>query len=381
VRHLPLTVMKNHQQFLLRCIELASTRLGFCAPNPAVGCVVVKNDKIIAEGFHFGCGYPHAEVDAINKLTETDLVDATLYVSLEPCCHYGRTPPCTVLIKKSGIKQVYFGFKDPNPIVAGKGQAELIHAGIACEQIESQEINHFYEAYAYWTLTKMPFVTAKLAMSADYKIALENKKPVKISGPECDELTHHYRLHSDAILTTTETIIHDDPQLNARIDQTVTPKNIYILDSQCRLPLTAQLFQTAKSITVFHAETADSVAISALEKNGARCILISKNNSTLDLKKCMEKIGFDGVHQLWVEAGATCFNSLLLQQLCNRVILYVSSKQLGESALSANIDIDRLLNTSDSVCKSTFGDDTVYIIDSTSFHGRINSNKNLQGGV
>lgn len=354
--------MKNECKFLLRCVELASTRLGFCAPNPAVGCVIVKNNKIISEGFHFGCGHPHAEVDALNKLND-DVQDATLYVSLEPCCHYGRTPPCTERIKKSGVKKVIFGLKDPNLIVAGKGQAELISAGIECESLALPEINNFYRSYSYWTKTKMPFVTAKLAMSADHKIALANKMPVKISGKECDQLTHQYRKRVDAILTTAETICYDDPQLNARLNDSEIPKNIYILDTHCRLPLNSKIFHAAKSITVFHSKNVDLPSITRLENKGVSCISVTEDNLGLDLKKCIEKIGADGVHHLWVEAGSKSFNAFLKNSLLNQIILYVSSKRLGDDALPANTDIDTLLKNSNNFSKSTLGNDEVYVID------------------
>ncbi|MCX7124722.1 MAG: bifunctional diaminohydroxyphosphoribosylaminopyrimidine deaminase/5-amino-6-(5-phosphoribosylamino)uracil reductase RibD [Gammaproteobacteria bacterium] len=354
--------MLNHRKFLLRCIELASIRSGFCAPNPAVGCVLVKNNEIISEGYHFGCGYAHAEVDALNKLND-ESSDATLYVSLEPCCHYGRTPPCTERIKKAGIKNVFFGLKDPNSIVAGKGQAQLIQSGIPCELVELPEINEFYRAYSYWTNTKMPFVTAKLAMSKDHKIALENKKPVRISGEECSQLTHQYRQESDAILTTVETVINDDPKLNVRLNDSEISKNIYILDSQCRLPLNAKIFYTAKKITVLHSENATTSQIVALEKKGAQCILIPNNNFGLDLRKCLEKIGLDGLYHLWVEIGAKCFNSFLEQRLLNQIIFYISPNKLGEKATPANIDLNNLLKTAVSVRESTFGEDSVYFVD------------------
>lgn len=350
----------SHQTFLLRCIALASTRLGFCAPNPAVGCVVVKDNQIIAEGFHFGCGFNHAEVDALNKLQNDEARGATLYVSLEPCCHYGRTPPCTERIKQAGIKKVFFGLKDPNPIVAGKGQAALIEAGISCECIELSEINNFYQAYVYWTQTKMPLVTAKLAMSADHKIALADRKPIKITGKACDQLTHQYRCESDAILTSIETIVHDDPKLNVRLDNTEIPKRIYILDTHCRLSVTSHIFKTAESITVFYSKGADRKAIAGIEKNHVRCVAIADDIMGLNLQDVLQQIGSDGVQQLWIEAGGKCFNAFLNEQLLHRAIIYVSSRSLGEDALSAVIDFNDLQKRAKNHEKSTFGNDTVY---------------------
>ena len=354
--------METEKAFLLRCITLAEERLGFCAPNPAVGCVIVNEGKIIAEGFHWGAGYPHAEVDALKKLNN-DATGATLYVSLEPCCHYGRTPPCTDLIKKSGVKKVVFGLYDPNPIVAGKGQAALIDAGIPCEWLSLPEIDFFYRAYCHWTKTKKPFVTAKIALSANYKIALRNKKPVKITGKEADELTHYYRKKSDAIFTTIETILNDDPKLNVRLGGHEIKKKIYIVDSVCRLPLDATIFKSAESITLFHSDKADLKSISLLEKNHVSCILMPENDFGLNLEKIVDKIGADGVQSLWIEAGATCFHSFLKQSLLNEIIIYLSSKKLDDDALSSDIDLEKLIRSANQMRKSTLGDDTVYTME------------------
>lgn len=353
--------MKTHKHYLSYCIELAANRLGFCAPNPAVGCVIVKNNKIIAEGFHEGCGHPHAEVDALNKLNE-NLQDAILYVSLEPCCHYGRTPPCTERIKQSGIKKVFFGLKDPNPIVAGKGQAALIESGIDCKQIKLSKINKFYRGYVKWTQSKIPWVTAKIALSADYKIAFSDKKTAKISGKACDELTHRNRQYADAILTSIETIIHDNPQLNARIHNITTPKKIYVLDSRCRLPLRATLFQTAQSITVFHANNVSESKISNLQKKNVRCISIEKKHDGLNLKTCLEKIGEDGIQHLWIEAGAHCFHSFEKENLLDEIILYISNKKLGDEAFAFNMDIESLIRAAKTAEKIILDDDQVYIL-------------------
>lgn len=331
--------MLQHKKYLLKTLELAEKRLGFCAPNPAVGAVVVKEDDILGEGFHWGCGHPHAEVEAIRAAGDA-AKGATLYVSLEPCCHFGRTPPCTDLIKTAGIKAVFYAFQDPNPIVSGRCAGLLNEAGIVCAQVTLVEIDAFYLPYAYWTKNKKPYVIAKLALSADHKIAGENNEAIKISGKECDALTHHYRLHSDAILTTINTILYDNPQLNARIDNTTYTKPIYILDSQARLPLHATIFNTAQSITLFCAKK--SAQTETLEKRGVRCIVVPQNSDGLDLNAVLNTIGEDGVHRLWVEAGAQCFQSFLKQQLLNRAILYISKNKLGSDAVGIAFDVTDL---------------------------------------
>src|SRR3989344_2995168 len=166
-----------YQDYLKRALKLAEKRRGFCSPNPAVGAVVVKDGKIIGEGWHEKAGAPHAEVMALAS-AGSSAAGGILYVTLEPCSHTGRTPPCTDLIIKTGIKAVYYGFKDSNLTVSGQGEFYLKSAGIACEQIELPEINAFYRSYAHWLKTKKPWVTAKIALSLDEKIASVDGKPL-----------------------------------------------------------------------------------------------------------------------------------------------------------------------------------------------------------
>jgi diaminohydroxyphosphoribosylaminopyrimidine deaminase/5-amino-6-(5-phosphoribosylamino)uracil reductase len=151
----------THEIYLKQALQLAEIRRGFCAPNPSVGAVVVKNNKVISTGFHFASGAPHAEVDALNKCGD-EARGATIYVTLEPCCHWGKTPPCTQLLIDRGIKTVIYGLSDPNPLVAGKGHANLEAANISCEQYTVPEISAFYASYYYWHKTGLPWVTAKI---------------------------------------------------------------------------------------------------------------------------------------------------------------------------------------------------------------------------
>ena len=148
--------------------------------------MIVKDDKIVGQGYHHGPGLPHAEVEAIRQAGE-QARGATLYVTLEPCCHHGKTPPCTELIIKTGIKQVYYGYRDPNPIVSGKGEQQLRAAGINCEFVEVAEINEFYRSYHHWHQTKLPWLTAKLALSLDGVYATSDHKPIQLTGEQAFE--------------------------------------------------------------------------------------------------------------------------------------------------------------------------------------------------
>lgn len=318
-----------HKEFLLTALTLAITRKGFCSPNPAVGAVLVKNNHIIAEGFHWATGHPHAEREAIEKAGE-NAKGATLYVTLEPCCHWGKTPPCTDIIISQGIGEVYFSYTDPNPLVRGKTIAILREAGIPCHQLPLAEIQKFYQSYEYWFQTKKPRVTAKLALSLDGKIAQANGVPIKISGPELAQFTHQQRLQSDAILTTARTLNNDNPKLNVRLDDAVIAKSIYIWDRTLSLKDSLNIFNTASELTLFYNPTmADMQKLTLLKNKNIRCIAIS------DLLEAIKFIGEDGKHDLWVEAGGQFFNALWEQRLIQRALLYLSLKTLGSDAYPA----------------------------------------------
>jgi diaminohydroxyphosphoribosylaminopyrimidine deaminase/5-amino-6-(5-phosphoribosylamino)uracil reductase len=324
--------------FMLEALAMAEVRQGFCAPNPSVGAVVVKDGQLLSRGKHLGCGSAHAEVDAILPLGDV-VKGATLYVTLEPCCHRNkRTPPCTDLIIKSGIKKVYYAIKDPNPAVAGQGADLLRQHGIDCEELNLEVVERFYRSYRYWWKTKMPWVTAKLALSLDGKIAGVGGAPLVITGKECAQYTHAARKKSDAILTTAQTILSDDPQLNARIEAEIFKKPVYVLDRLLRLcekSDSARIFQTAASLTLFHDPMVDPKKIQKLQALNIRCIAIECHDEQLNLQEILFHIGHDGMHDLWVEAGGICLQSFVEQKLLQRLILYVAPKVLGQEACSA----------------------------------------------
>jgi len=312
--------------YLQHALSLAKIRLGFCAPNPSVGAVIVKNEKIIASGYHLQAGAPHAEIAALQALKES-ANGATLYVTLEPCCHFGKTPPCTDALIKADVSRVVYGYRDPNPIVSGNGEVALTKAGIACEYVASPEITRFYEGYHYWQRTKKPFITAKIAISLDGKIARANGEPIAITGAELKKFTHECRKQSDAILTTVQTIIHDDPQLNVRYQNETMAKSIYILDRELRIAPTATIFKSAKTITLFHSNKITNTHFSDL---GIRCVGIEEDNNGLNLSQIIQIIGEDGIHHLWVEAGGKCFTSFLRQKLLQRALIYIAPRWIGE---------------------------------------------------
>jgi diaminohydroxyphosphoribosylaminopyrimidine deaminase/5-amino-6-(5-phosphoribosylamino)uracil reductase len=313
-----------------RVLTLAEKRQGFCAPNPAVACVIVKNNTIVGEGYHLQAGADHAEVMAL-KACKEQANGADVYVSLEPCCHHGRTPPCTQALIKAGVARVFFAYQDPNPQVAGQGVVQLRDAGIVCEQVSMPMFNRFYRAYDHWQQTGRPWVMVKLAMSLDGKIAAKDGTPLALTGPALAKLTHRYRYHSDAVLTSLRTIEADDPQLNARIDDGVFAKPLMILDRRCALSEHAQVLQTAASIVVFHGEQAPAKDRARLEGLGVRLCCVSRaSTGGLCLSSIISKIGALGYHQLWIEAGGQLCSSLLARHAADQFLLYLTPKLLGE---------------------------------------------------
>lgn len=318
----------GHEFYLMKALDLAEQRRGFCSPNPSVGAVIVGRDgKTLAQGYHQGPGHSHAEVDALKKTQEIPK-NATMYVTLEPCCHWGRTPPCTEAIIQAGIKHVVYGYRDPNPLVLGKGVVQLSEAGIFCEYVLLSEIARFYQSYEYWHYHKRPFVTAKLAISLNGKTAGHNGQRIQITGEELQYETYRFRNRSDAILTTARTIIFDDPQLNVRYDTGVTSKPLYILDRNLSVPLEANVFTTAKSVSLFHSQYCDKINIQKFKNIGVNCISVDETPEGLDLEQVLLKIGRDGVHDLWVETGGKLFESLLKKKLIHRGLIYVAPKWL-----------------------------------------------------
>lgn len=351
--------LQSHILYLNHALDLAKRRRGFCAPNPAVGAILVKNGVVLAEGFHYAAGFPHAEIEALKHLPN-DVENATLYVTLEPCCHFGKTPPCTQQIKQRRIKEVIFGYSDPNQQLPSQGERELQATGIACQRVEVPEINEFYASYSRWVHSKLPSVTAKIAISLDSKIAAENGLPVAITGSELQQYTHEWRKQSDAILTTVRTIINDDPSLNVRLQNETIAKPLYVLDRQLRLPLDAKVLSTTQSLTLFHEANLPVERVARYKNRGIKCVAVDAQGQQLNLSEIMKLIGQEGVHDLFVEAGGRCFSELLRQGLLQRGLIYIAAKILGENAVSAfSLSQCNLLKDAKSVKWQQKGEDVV----------------------
>lgn len=347
-----------HELYLKQALALAEIRRGFCAPNPAVGAVVVKDNQVLTSGYHYASGYPHAEVDALNKIDPSLSRGATIYVTLEPCCHYGKTPPCTDLLIKTGIKCVVYGMRDLNPQVVDKSEQILKNAGMEVIYLPLPDIEKFYRSYNFWWQTKMPYVTGKIALSMDGKIAGEKGERVNLTGKIANQFTHQQRKRSDAILTTAKTILCDNPLLNVRLPEETLAKTIYVLDRQLITPLAAKIFHAAKKVILFHAKN-NQEKINGYLAKGAHCIGVTAEDGKLNLREVLQYIGKDGVHDLWVEAGGKCFESFLLQNLMQQAFVYIAPKWLGDNAQTAFSSRENIFKRAKQVSWQNLGNDAL----------------------
>jgi len=317
----------KEDQFLKMAFELAQARRGFTAPNPAVGAVLVKKDQVIASGSHWGSGHPHAEIEAIRMAKERghDLRGTTLYVTLEPCCHFGKTPPCTDAIIQNGIKKVVYAFGDPNPLVNGRGSQILKEAGIETARKTISEIESFYAPYSFWTQNKKSWMTGKLALTADGFTAGLNEERLQISGEEAYRNTHLRRRFADAILTSLKTVKKDDPQLTSRLEDEVD-RSVFILDKNLEFHRGFQLAKKPEKVFLLHLSTEDKSRKNQLESGGFQCIEVAEENGQIALESLPHFFGEKGFHEVWVELGVTVFHEFIKKQLFQEVVLYRSKK-------------------------------------------------------
>lgn len=324
----------DKEQYMRRAIELAKQGEGHTSPNPMVGCVVVKDGEIISEGYHEKYGEYHAERNALLKCGE-EARGAELYVTLEPCCHYGKTPPCTEIIMEKGIKKVYVGSMDNNPLVGGKGVQILRDHGIEVETgILEAECRDMNEVFFHFMETKRPYVVMKYAMTLDGKIACATGDSKWVTGGEARRYVHHLRKKYMGIMVGIGTVLEDDPMLNCRIEDGVDPIRI-ICDSELRIPLDCQLVETAKDIPLIVAcredlicEESQKEKAEALQKAGATIIATSGTNG-VNLEELLEKLGEQGIDSILLEGGGTLNASMLEAGLVDRVYAHIAGKLVG----------------------------------------------------
>lgn len=315
--------------------------LGKTSPNPVVGCVLVKDGKIIARGHHRGAGLPHAELEALSALGEGGAKGTTLYVNLEPCCHQGRTGPCTEALLAAGIPEVVVGMIDPNPLMNGKGVARLRDAGITVRTgVLEKECRRLNEAFARWVTAGRPHVTLKAAVSLDGRIAAAGGEPRWISGEESRAEVHRIRNAVDAVLVGANTVLRDDPLLTTRCPKgTSRTARRVVLDAKLRIPPSARVLVPVKGApptTVFTSDDAAEANEHAITGSGAVVVRVAKTESgVVDLPSMLTFLAKAGVTSVLVEGGAQVFTSFLQARAVDRVLAFVAPRLLGADAVAA----------------------------------------------
>lgn len=323
------------EQFMKRAIELAKQGAGWTAPNPLVGAVVVKNGRVIGEGYHRKYGELHAERNALAACTE-DPAGATLYVTLEPCCHYGKTPPCTEIIIEKKIAKVVIGSRDPNPKVAGKGARILREHGIeVVEDYLREACDALNPVFFHYITTKTPYVVLKFAMTLDGKIATRTGASKWITGEAARNHVHQLRGRYAGILAGIGTVLADDPMLNCRIDGAHQPLRI-ILDCQLRIPMGSRLVRSAKEyplLIVCNESTRDreegTSRIQKLEEAGAKVWTLPEKNGHPDLNVLMQRLGEEKIDSVLIEGGGTVNEAALKAHIVHHVYAYIAPKIFG----------------------------------------------------
>lgn len=323
----------QHDAFMRRALALAENGKGWTNPNPMVGAVIVKDDHIIGEGWHKAYGGPHAEVEAFASLTE-NAEGATLYVTLEPCSHYGKTPPCADAIITHKIAKVFIAMVDPNPLVAGEGIEKLKAAGISvsvglCE-MEAMQLN---EIFIHYIAHKLPFCVLKTAMTLDGKIATVKGNSKWITGPIARAHVHQLRHQVAGILTGIGTILADDPSLDTRLDgqRGSNPLRI-IADTHARTPLTAKVMQTAIAPTlIVCTELADQSDIEALREVGAEVLILPSENDHVPIRPLIAALGKRGIDSILIEGGSEINAACLMAGVVQKIVTFIAPKIIGGS--------------------------------------------------
>jgi diaminohydroxyphosphoribosylaminopyrimidine deaminase/5-amino-6-(5-phosphoribosylamino)uracil reductase len=357
--------------YMEQALSMAKLALGQVSPNPAVGAVIVKNNEIIGQGYTQPPGSAHAEIMALEQAGE-QACGAVMYVTLEPCCHYGRTPPCTKSIIEAGISEVHMAMLDPNPLVNGKGRTELENAGIKTvlgeKEKKAGEIN---EAYIKYQLTGLPFVTVKYAMSLDGKISTFSGDSKWISGEESRHFVHNLRYINDAIMAGVNTVLKDDPQLTARCGggrggtAKKQPLRI-IIDGTGSTPANAKVFaEPGKTIIVIARKITDKEK-ETYQSVGAEILEIPSSAGYIELKELMKELGKRQIMSVLVEGGSILFGSMFDQKLVDKVFAFVApiiiggdeaKTAIGGRGVEKVMDAVKLKNLS----QERFGNDIMFV--------------------
>jgi diaminohydroxyphosphoribosylaminopyrimidine deaminase / 5-amino-6-(5-phosphoribosylamino)uracil reductase len=341
-----------HEKYMDMCLHLAEKGKGYTSPNPMVGCVIVKNGKVVGRGYHEKYGGPHAEVNALTragKLAER----STLYVNLEPCSHFGKTPPCVDLIISKKVKRVVIGMRDPNPVVNGSGVKKLREAKIeVIENILIRRAKLLNEKFIKSVGQKMPFVTVKIAQTLDGRIADSQFKSKWITNSLAQKYTHGLRATNDAILVGANTIIKDNPKLTVRLLKGRNPVRV-VVDGKLSTPLSSEVFRNtnvAKTVIFISKKIVRTKhsKINALTKLGIDVVALKSNSYRISLNQVLKMLHLMNITSVLVEGGSNIFSQIIVKNLADKIVFMVAPKILGDGIqsikLNKNIPLQKALS-------------------------------------
>ena len=318
--------------------RMAFRAKGTTAPNPNVGAIIVKDGKIISRGWTGKNGRPHAEFNAIKRIkNKKKLNGATLYCTLEPCSHKGKTGPCADLILKHGFKNVFISSIDKNKVVDGKGIQKLKQNNVNVKFIRNKKINLFNNIFFNSINKKKPFLTLKIASTIDSKIATSNFESKWITSKASRLIGHSLRFRNDCLLTTSQTVLKDNPLLDCRLDglESYSP-DIFILDRELKIDLTKKVFRkNNRKIFILHNIIPTKIKSLRYKKKKIELISVSQNNGSLDIKEVLKKITDYGYQSILVEGGGKISASLLSNNLVDKIYWFKASKFIGQEGISA----------------------------------------------
>ncbi len=320
----------NDEHWMKRVLRLAEKGRGRTSPNPMVGAVLVKDGKLIAEGFHAKAGAVHAEIVAIERAGD-EAAGSALYLNLEPCTHVGKTPPCAPLVVQAGIKRAVIGMKDPNPLVQGRGVEILQHSGIEVTLgVLEEECLRLNEAFSKYISKKEPFVILKVATTLDGRIAAREGESKWISNEDSRRFVYRLRDGVDGVIVGIGTVLKDDPRLTARIPKGKDPYRV-ILDSSLRIPEDAQVLHEPFSKTIIAAtEKVPVDKMERLHKRGIQVLQLDSDKGRVNLVSLLRHLGEMGMMSLLVEGGSQVNGSFLDQGLIDKVLFFLGPKLLGD---------------------------------------------------
>jgi diaminohydroxyphosphoribosylaminopyrimidine deaminase/5-amino-6-(5-phosphoribosylamino)uracil reductase len=320
------------KKYMRMCFSLAEKACGLTSPNPMVGAVIVKKGKIIGQGYHTRAGAPHAEIAAL-KQAGPAAAGATLYINLEPCCHYGKTPPCTEAIIKARIAKVVVAMQDPNPLVSGNGLKQLQAAGIVTQHgLLEEEAKKLNEVFTKYITSKRPFMVLKTAMSLDGKIATSSGESQWITGEKARRFAHDLRLSYDAVMVGIGTVLKDDPLLTYRGNAENSKQPIRIIaDSSGKIPIESKLLKDPQKARTIIAVTKNAIAskLKKLTNAGAEVLLVQADGGRVDLDDLCNKLGSMGITSILVEGGGELNASLIAAHLVDKFLIFVAPKIIG----------------------------------------------------